>query len=333
VFYSDSGSSAVEVALKMAFQASQQAGDTQRTRFAALEQAYHGDTLGSVSVGGIDLFHAVYRPLLFDAVRLPAPERPDPEEESRMLEAAREIFRREGHTICALVFEPRVQGAAGMRMHSEGFLEELCAIAREAGAFLVADEVATGFGRTGSMFASGRVAPDFLCLAKGLTGGYLPLAATLATEAVYERFRGPYPTYRTFFHGHTFTGNPLACAAAIASLELFEEERRLERAVPAMAALGEALAGLRHPAVAETRHLGMMGAVVLRSGDPAERRGHRVALAARAGGAIVRNLGDTVMIVPPLVCSEDQVRDIVRAVERGLQRVCGPAADAVRSAT
>ena len=181
VFYSDSGSTAVEVALKMAFQACQQRGDTRRTRIAALEQAYHGDTLGSVSVGGIDLFHEVYRPLLFDAVRIPAPERPDSAVEDALLARAAAIFEAHGDTLCAFVFEPRMQGAAGMRMHSERFLRALCGMARAAGALLVADEVATGFGRTGSMFASGDVAPDVLCVAKGLTGGYLPLAGPHAT--------------------------------------------------------------------------------------------------------------------------------------------------------
>jgi adenosylmethionine-8-amino-7-oxononanoate aminotransferase len=325
VFYSDSGSTAVEVALKMAFQACQQRGEGRRTRIAALDQAYHGDTLGSVSVGGIDLFHEVYRPLLFDAVRIPAPERPDPVLEDVLLARARATFEAHGDTLCAFVFEPRMQGAAGMRMHSARYLRELCAMARAAGALLVADEVATGFGRTGSMFASGDVAPDILCVAKGLTGGYLPLAATLTTEAVHACFCGPYTEYRTFFHGHTYTGNPLACAAALACLDVFEEERTLERMVPSVDALAAALAGLRHPAVTEVRHLGMMGAVVLEGASPAARTGHRVALAARAHGAIVRNLGDTVMVVPPLCCTPEQVGALVGAVAHAVDDVCGTA--------
>ena len=232
VFYSDSGSTAVEIALKMAFQAKQQAGEKKRTRFAALSEAYHGDTVGSVSVGGIDLFHGIYKPMLFDCVRIASPERADPWEEARMLEIARGILAQEGHTLCALIFEPLVQGAAGMRMHSAGFLRTLCAMARAAGAYLISDEVATGFGRTGPMFASvpNFVNPDFVCVAKGLTGGYLPLAATLTTHAVYDHFRGPYADYRTFFHGHTFTGNPLGCAAALATLEAFQSEGVLEKA-------------------------------------------------------------------------------------------------------
>jgi adenosylmethionine-8-amino-7-oxononanoate aminotransferase len=321
VFYSDSGSTAVEVALKMAFQAQQQRGERARTRFAALREAYHGDTLGSVSVGGIDLFHAVYRPLLFDAVRIPAPDRPDPEVEARMLGEAERIFRDHGSSLCAFVFEPLVQGAAGMRTHSEAFLSELCAMARRAGALLVADEVATGFGRTGSWFASTGLRPDFLCVAKGLTGGYLPLAATLTTDDVYDAFRGPYGQHRTFFHGHTYTGNPLACAAALATLDVLAEERVVE-GVPARAeALRRRLADVRHPAVAEHRQRGLMAALVLEGVDPAARVGHAVALATRREGAIVRNLGDAVVVMPPLVASEAELCALVDAVERALHRV------------
>ncbi len=325
VFYSDSGSTAVEVALKMAFQAKQQAGETGRTRFAALSEAYHGDTVGSVSIGGIELFHGVYRPLLFDAVRVPSPERADPTDEARCLAQAEAIFAEHGDTLCALVVEPLVQGAAGMRRHSPAWLQALAKLARDAGAYVVADEVATGFGRTGTMFACERagIEPDFLCLAKGLTGGYLPLAATLTTEAVYEHFRGPYTEYRTFFHGHTYTGNPLACAAALATLDALPA---VLATLPARAeALGEKLLALDHPAVAERRVFGMMGALLLRDGDrpfdPALRVGHRVALAARRHGAIVRNLGDAVMVMPPLVTEEPELETLVQAVRRALDDV------------
>lgn len=319
-FFSDSGSTAVEVALKMAFQAKQQAGEAARTRFAALAEAYHGDTVGSVSVGGIDLFHGIYKPLLFEAVRLPSPERAG-ENEAACLGAARRLFAEHGHTLCALVAEPLVQGAAGMRMHSSAFLRELCALARAHGAYVILDEVATGFGRTGTMFACEQagIVPDFLCLAKGLTGGYLPLAATLTTEAVYQHFRGPYTAYRTFFHGHTYTGNPLACAVALATLD---ELPGAIRQLPA-AALREALASIRHPAVQEVRALGMMGAVVLRPQEPSARVGHRAALAARRHGAIVRNLGDAIVVMPPLTISGDEIGQLARAVEGGIGEVLG----------
>lgn len=325
VFYSDSGSTSVEVALKMAFQAQQQRGETRRTRFAALHEAYHGDTLGSVSVGGIELFHGVYRPLLFDAVRIPAPERADPEEEARMLEEARRLFTTEGPTLAAFVFEPLVQGAAGLRHHSAEFLRGLCAMARDAGALLVADEVATGFGRTGTMFAVDQagVRPDFLCLAKGLTGGYLPLAATLTTEAVFDAFRGPYTAWRTLFHGHTYTGNPLACAAALATLDVFEEERVIEGLPAKVRALHDAVAALRHPAIVERRAVGLMAAIRVGPAPTEARLGHRVALACREDGVVLRCLGDAVLVVPPLAMEPDHLRACVAAIGSALRRVAG----------
>jgi adenosylmethionine-8-amino-7-oxononanoate aminotransferase len=329
VFYSDSGSTAVEVALKMAFQGKQQAGETQRTRFAALTEAYHGDTVGSVSVGGIDLFHGIYRPLLFDAVRIPSPEAAEPEEEAVLLEQARRLFAEHGSTLCAFVFEPLAQGAAGMRLHSPAFLRALCGMAREAGAFLIADEVATGFWRTGTRFAVDKagVHPDFLCVAKGLTGGYLPLAATLTTEAVYNLFRGPYTQYRTFFHGHTYTGNPLACAAALATLDVLEAGVGREVAARALTLEAEMVELHALPHVSEVRNLGMMGAAILRTRDgrpfpPQDRVGHRVALRTRDHGVIVRNLGDTVMLMPPLVANDDDLRRLVMAVEMAIRREC-----------
>ncbi len=325
VFYSDSGSTAVEVALKMAFQAQQQRGEHSRTRFAALTEAYHGDTLGSVSVGGIDLFHGVYRPLLFDAVRIPSPDRADPTVEAELLARAAAIFRAEGPTLAAFVFEPLVQGAAGMRMHSPAFLRALCALARDAGALLVADEVATGFGRTGTMFACEQagVRPDLMCTAKGLTGGYLPLAATLTTEAVFDAFRGPYTQWKTLFHGHTYTGNPLACAAALATLDLFEEEQVLTRLAERVAALGASLAALHHPAVEEVRQLGMMAAVRLGPFPTEARTGHRVSLACRDEGVIVRCLGDAIVVMPPLVMTPADLATCVTTVGRAIDRVCG----------
>jgi adenosylmethionine-8-amino-7-oxononanoate aminotransferase len=319
-FYSDSGSTAVEVALKMAFQASQQRGDTQRTRFAALAEAYHGDTVGAVSLGGIDLFHAVYRPLLFDAVRIPSPDLSDPADEARCLDAARALFAEHGATVCALVVEPRVQGAAGLRTHSEAFMVALANLARAHGAFVVADEVATGFGRTGVMFASAPADPDFLCLGKAISGGYLPLAATLTRESVHAHFRGPYATMRTFFHGHTYTGNPLATAAAIASLDIFRDERVLDTLPAKVEALGAALAGLDHPWVDHARQAGMIAAVALAPPASAgERVAHRVALGARRHGAILRCLGDRVMVVPPLCARPDQLAVMVEALGAAIQ--------------
>jgi adenosylmethionine-8-amino-7-oxononanoate aminotransferase len=309
VFYSDSGSTAVEVALKMAFQYWQQRGGQhrRRTSFVCLRDAYHGDTLGSVSVGGIDLFHGAYGPLLFDAHRV------DPGD----FEGVERLLELRSEEIAAVIVEPLVQGAAGIRVQPPGFLHRLRELTHAHDVFLIADEVATGFGRTGTMFAceQERVAPDFLCLGKGLTGGYLPLAATLTTERVYEGFLGAPEEFRTFFHGHTFTGNPLGCAAALASLEVFERERTLIRLQPKVRLLGELLAGVAAmPEVAEVRGRGLMAGIDLGDHDPALRLGHRVTLAARERGAIVRPLGDTIVLMPPLAIAKPELRRLVAIV-------------------
>jgi adenosylmethionine---8-amino-7-oxononanoate aminotransferase len=328
VFYSDSGSTAVEVALKMAFQACQQRGLHRRTRFAALTEAYHGDTVGSVSLGGIELFHSLYRPLLFEALRVSSPERAQPAEEEACLRSARVLFETHGQELAALVVEPLVQGAAGLRTHSPQFLDALCLMAKDAGAYVVFDEVATGFGRLGTLFAKDQVStrPDFLCLAKAITGGYLPLAATVTTEAVYDCFRGPYPEYRTFFHGHTYTGNPLAVAAALATLNVIQASRLMDVLPARVAALASSMERLAHPCIAERRHVGMMAGVLLRAPDgqpfaAEDRVGHRVSLAARQHGAIVRNLGDTVMVMPPLVMEPPEIAALAGAVQGALDDV------------
>jgi adenosylmethionine---8-amino-7-oxononanoate aminotransferase len=306
VFYSESGSTAVEIALKMAFQYWRQRGGQhcRRTSFVSLTDGYHGDTLGSVSVGGIDLFHGAYGPLLFDCHRVDAG---DAERLERLLD-----FHSE--EIAAVIVEPLVQGAAGIRVQPPGFLRRVRELTEAHGVFMVADEVATGFGRTGTMFAceQERVAPDFLCLGKGLTGGYLPLAATLTTEEVYEGFLGAHTDYRTFFHGHTFTGNPLGCAAALASLDVFRSEQTLLRLQPKIRLLGELLSELAAmPEVAEVRGRGFMVGIDLGEHDPALRLGHRVTAEAREAGAIVRPLADTVVLMPPLAISKADLRRLV----------------------
>ncbi len=307
VFYSESGSTAVEIALKMAFQHHCQRGGraVERTSFITFEGAYHGDTIGSVSVGGIDLFHGAFGPLLFKARRVAAG---DAKALARMLEL-------HGREIAAVIVEPLVQGAAGILVQPPGFLRRARELCDEHGVFLICDEVATGFGRTGTMFAceQERVAPDFLCLGKGLTGGYLPLAATMTTEAVYEGFLGAAEEGRTFFHGHTFTGNPLGCAAALASLRAFETEGTLLRLQPKIRLLGELLEGIAAmPEVAEVRGRGFMVGIDLGEHDPALQMGQRVVLEARKRGAIVRPLGDVVVLMPPLSISK---ADLVRLVE------------------
>jgi len=320
VFYSESGSTAVEIALKMAFQYQRQRGGqhARRTSFVHLRESYHGDTLGAVAVGGIELFHSTYRPLLFKTHMAEPGEPAD-------LEL---ILAQHEEEIAAVIVEPLVQGAAGMLVHPPGYLRAVRELCDDFGVLLICDEVATGFGRTGTMFACEQedVAPDLLCLAKGITGGYLPLAATLASERVYEEFLGAPEDYRTFFHGHTYTGNPLACAAALASLDAFEEERTLERLQPKIALLGELLAGVEAmPEVAEVRRRGTMTGIDLGEHDPALRLGHRVAVEARRRGAIVRPLGDVVVLMPPLSISEAELRSLVEIVAESIGAACASA--------
>jgi adenosylmethionine-8-amino-7-oxononanoate aminotransferase len=305
VFYSDNGSTAAEVAVKMAYQYWQQRGETQRTEFVCLRDAYHGDTIGSVSIGGIDLFHATFRKLLFGA------HHAEPGDAADM----RRLLEEHGERVAAVVVEPLVQGAAGMIVHPEGYLRAVRELCDEHGVLLICDEVAVGFGRTGTMFACQQedVAPDLMCVAKGITGGYLPLAATLTTEDVYAGFLGEHQEYRTFFHGHTYTGNPLACAAALATLDVFESERTLERLAPKIALLGELLDELVAPlpTVAEVRRRGFMTGIELTPFAADTRMGHQVTLAARRRGAIVRPLGDVVVLMPPLSISEDELTRLV----------------------
>jgi adenosylmethionine---8-amino-7-oxononanoate aminotransferase len=303
VFYSDSGSTAAEIALKMAFQYWRQRGEV-RPRFVALRMAYHGDTIGSVSVGGIDLFHSLYRPLLFDTLKA-SPG--DLDEMDRLLAA-------HAGEVAAVIMEPLVQGAAGMLMHPDGYLRGVRELCDRHGVLLILDEVATGFGRTGRMFACEHedVAPDLMCLAKGITGGYLPLAATLATERIYEGFLGEFEEFRTFFHGHTYTGNPLACAAALATLDVFEEERTLEGLAGKIALMRDLLRPVAAlPAVGDVRQCGFMVGIELSDFPLSVRMGHRVTLEARARGAIVRPLGDVVVLMPPLSISAGELRRLV----------------------
>ena len=317
VFYSDNGSTAAEVAVKMAYQHWQQLGQPQRTEFICLRDAYHGDTIGSVSVGGIDLFHATFRRLLFETHHA---EPGDAADMRRLLEA-------HGERVAAVVVEPLVQGAAGMIVHPEGYLRAVRDLCDEFGVLLICDEVAVGFGRTGTMFACQQedVAPDLMCVAKGITGGYLPLAATLTTEAVYAAFLGEHEDYRTFFHGHTYTGNPLACAAALATLDVFEAERTLERLAPKIELLAALLDDLVAPlpTVAEVRRRGFMTGIELTPFPAAARMGHQVTLAARRRGAIVRPLGDVVVLMPPLSISGAELRQLVAITAAAIEEATG----------
>ncbi|HET7853824.1 MAG TPA: adenosylmethionine--8-amino-7-oxononanoate transaminase [Candidatus Methylomirabilis sp.] len=332
VFYSDNGATAVEIALKMAFQYWQQKGADRfrgKTTFLYFSGAYHGDTLGAVSVGGIDLFHHLYKPLLFEALPLPAPYSAG-EREAALKEAQRMIEARHPE-VAGLIMEPVIQGASGMRPYPSGFTRAVWELCRDHEILFIADEVATGFGRTGKMFACEHegVVPDLLAVAKGLTGGYLPLAATLTTQEVFDAFLGAVEQQKTFFHGHTYTGNPLGCAAALANLEIFQRDRVLEHLEPKVAFLKaglERLRPLRH--VGEIRHVGLMGGIELfedvtarRSYPPGRRMGHRVIKEARRHGVIIRPLGDVIVVMPPLSVTTDEIDALLHVVHRAIKTV------------
>jgi adenosylmethionine-8-amino-7-oxononanoate aminotransferase len=302
----------------------------------ALGDAYHGDTLGSVSVGGVERFHAMFAPLLFEVLRLPAPQMyrlpPGVTRENVLvhhLGKLEQLLSREHERIAALVIEPLIQAAAGMLTHPSGYLRGVRELTRRHNVLLIADEVATGFGRTGTMFACQQevVTPDFLCLAKGLTGGYLPLAATLATDEIWNAFLGDYAAGRTFFHGHTYCGNPLSSAAALASLQIFDEEQTLEQLQPKIARLAEHLARISQlPHVGDVRQRGLMTGIelvrdrVTKEPFPwEEKRGLRVCLRARQEGVLLRPLGNVIVILPPLVISLGELDRICAAVERGIE--------------
>lgn len=342
VFFSDDGATAVEVALKMAFQywRQRERPEPERTKYLAWENAYHGDTLGSVSVGGVERFQAMFRPLLFDCVRLPAPDtyrlpvgvthETAGGHYLAQLEAALAVHGRE---LAAVVIEPLVQAAAGMVMHPAGFLRGVRELTERHNVLLIADEVAVGMGRTGTMFACEQegVRPDFLCLAKGLTGGYLPLAATLTTEEVYRAFLGRYEESKTFYHGHTYGGNPLGAAAALATLHVFDEEQTLVRLKPKIERLAEHLrriAGLPH--VGDVRQRGFMAGIELvkdretKAPFPwAEKVGIRVCQEATARGVWLRPLGNVIVIMPPLAVSLAELDRICETVAQAIRAVLG----------
>ena len=341
VFYSDAGATAVEAALRSALQYHQLRGATGRTRCASRVEAAHGDTLGAVGVGYSEAFHRYVAPAVAQAIRLTPPHvfrwqrRMAPEAAlGAAIAEAETTFATHGATLAALIVEPLVQGAAGMWMHPPAYLRALHALARRHGTLLIADEVATGFGRTGHMFACelAGVAPDLMCVAKGISGGYLPLAATLATEEVFSAFLGPYEQFRAFFHGHTYTGNPLACAVGLASLRLFREERTLERLGPKIARLRERLASeiTPLPHVGDVRQEGVMVGIELvvdrptrTPYPPAARIGHKVVRAARARGVIIRPLGNVIVLMPPLAISPTELDQLVEVTRDAIRVATG----------
>lgn len=319
VFYSDSGSTAVEIALKQSFQYWQLRGRPTKQRFLRLTEAYHGDTIGAVGVGGIDLFHRIFGPLLVQSIAIPTPYATDGRASLARVE---EELERRAYEIAAFVLEPIVQGAAGMLVHPPGFLRAVAELCQRHQVHLIVDEVATGFGRTGRMFACEheQVRPDFLCVAKGISGGYLPLAATLTTEEIFRAFLGPRAEMKHFFHGHTYTANPLACAVGRESLRLLREstlanaqQRELE-----LAAALDRIAGA--PGVREVRRRGLMAGIEL-DARPGRAVGVEVCDRVRHHGVILRPLGDVVVWMPPLVVGTAELQLLETATARAIADV------------
>ncbi|MEJ7553974.1 MAG: adenosylmethionine--8-amino-7-oxononanoate transaminase [Aquificaceae bacterium] len=327
VFYSEDGAEAVEIAIKLAYQYWRNKGE-KRKAFITLSEAYHGDTLGAVSLGGIDLFHGTYKDLLFESIKLPSPYLFCKEKYGRLCDECKqellnmlEEILKSREDIVAVSLEAGIQGAAGMLPFPRGFLRGVRELTRKYNTLLIVDEVATGFGRTGTMFycEQEEVSPDFMCLGKGITGGYLPLAATLTTEEVFNAFLGEFGELKHFYHGHTYTGNNLACAVALANLEVFEEERTLEKLQPKIEHLRKRLEEfweLKH--VGDVRQLGFMAGIELvkdkKTGERfpyGERTGFKVAYKCRERGVFLRPLGDVMVLMMPLVISIEEMDHVL----------------------
>ncbi len=338
VFYSDSGSTAVEIAIKMAYQYWQNIGKKQKRNVVHLANSYHGDTLGSVSVGGIDLFHKVYKGLIFKTIQLDFPDcyrlpkgKKYPEYAFECLERLEVLLKKQADTIAAFIVEPIVQGAAGMIMHPKGILRRMAELCQQYDIVFIVDEVATGFGRTGKMFACEHenVRPDILCMAKGITGGYLPLAATLTTQKIFEGFCFDYKKMKTFFHGHTYTGNPLACAAALANLEVFRKENTLKKLQPKIKFLQKELQRFYDiPAVGDVRQRGFMVGIELVENKETKKAfswekqiGVKVCRHARKYGVILRPLGNVIVLMPPLSISLKELKRLLEVTYVAIEEV------------
>ncbi len=337
-FYSDNGSTAMEVAVKMAYQYQVHAKRPERSRFLTFRHAYHGDTLGAVSVGGIDIYHTTFKPLMFETIQAPSPYCYRCElgcnRRSCSMEcvgALEDLMERNAGLVAGLVIEPLVQGAGGMIVQPSGFLKRVRELCDRYEILMIADEVATGFGRTGAMFACQHedVVPDIMAISKGIAAGYLPLAATVTTDKVYAAFLGSYSELKTFFHGHTFTGNPLACAVALKSLQLFEQDNLLAELQPKISLLKRHLDNLvSMPHVGDVRQCGMAAGIELvenkETGTPypwEERVGIKVCLEARRRGVFSRPLGNTIVIFPPLVISNSELDMLLNVMQESIRVV------------
>jgi adenosylmethionine-8-amino-7-oxononanoate aminotransferase len=326
VFYSGDGASAVEVGLKMAFQYWLLKGKPNKNKFVCLKDGYHGDTLGAVSVGGIDLFHSTFKPLLFEILKINYYDSTE-----KIINELEIILKDNNEHIAGFILEPYVQAAGGMKVADDGYLSKVRSLCNKYDVLLLLDEVATGFGRTGKMFACEHdgITPDMLILGKGLTGGYLPLSATITTNEIFETFLGDYEELKAFFHGHSYSGNPLSCAAAIANIEIFEEEKTLENLKEKIAVFEDELKefkGLSN--VSSIRNKGLMAGIDLKlnvdediSYSIKERIGKKVCENAMKDGVLIRPLGDTIVLMPPISIKTDELKKLTRTVYKSIKEI------------
>ncbi len=335
-FYADNGSAAVEVALKMSFHYWRNKGQTQKTKFITLENSYHGETLGALAVGNVALYKEIYAPLLMDVITVPSPDcyYREPGESwaeysIRRFALMEQVLQRHAETACAVIIEPLVQCAGSMRMYHPIYLTLLRAACDKYNIHLIADEIAVGFGRTGTLFAceQAAISPDFMCLSKGLTGGYLPLSAVLTTEQVYQAFYDDYQNLTAFLHSHSYTGNALACRAGLATLEIFQQQPILENNSQLAAFMTKIAARFNeHPHVSEVRQTGMIVAIEMvknkHTREPypwQERRGQRVYQYALSKGVLLRPLGNVIYFMPPYIITEEQLLMLVKVAWDGIQ--------------
>lgn len=337
VFYSDNGSTSVEIALKMAFQYWKHKGVKNKSKFVYFTNSYHGDTIGSVSVGGIDTFHKIFHPLLFNSYKVDYPycyrckKGKYPSCSIVCIKKLENILKKQHEKICAVIIEPLIQGAAGMITSVPEFVLKVQNLTKKYNILLIVDEVATGFGRTGKMFACDHIGlmPDFLCLAKGITGGYLPLAATLTTHKIFNEFLADYKELKAFFHGHTYTGNPLACSAALANLKIFKKEKTLIKLRSKIMCLSKSLKNFRNlKHIGDIRQCGFMVGIELVKNKKTketykleEKIGIKVCVEARKHGVLIRPLGNVIIIIPPLSISTKELNKLLKSVYLSIERV------------
>lgn len=323
-FYADNGSSAIEVALKMSYHAHKNNG-ANKGLFVSLSNSYHGETLGALSIGDVALYKETYEPLLIRSVQTPVPNNNTIEAAQKAIEAYEQLLQERSDEIAALIVEPLVQGAGGMVMYHPYFLTKAKELSEQYGVHFIADEIMVGFGRTGTLFACEQagITPDFLILSKGLTGGYLPLSVVLTTEAIYNTFYCDYDPYRSFLHSHSYTGNALACAAANATLDIFESQNVIESNKVLSQAMGEELLRFEHRReVKEIRQCGMIGVIELHGFDPSKRMGVQIHRHCLGLGVLIRPLGNVIYVMPPYIITVSELRSVFNAIESALNEHC-----------